>query len=126
MAAAGTEAPRFDPQGIRPERENSSVQKLKAQVKMSINIPASDDSELVFNHLHVDCRFQKYFTKKSGAVHIQVMKIREEDEYLGKDLREGVNPSDRFGFAPMKDEFFRYSKATLRSPLGINAGVRSL
>lgn len=119
MATAGTDAARFDPEASRSAMDKMSINIPKPQVKMSINIPVSSDGEFSLNR-----QGQRF--EKARAVHIQVMRIREEDEHLGEDWREGVNPKDGIAFLPMEDVFFRYSKATLPSPLGINARVRSL
>lgn len=116
MATAETDAAGFDHGAAATE--NSLLRKPK--VKMSISIPVPDDGELAVK------RRGQLSVKKARAVHIQVMKIREEDEHLGEDFKEGVNPKIRFAFLPIEDVFFRYSKATIPSPLGVNAGVRSL
>jgi len=124
MATAGMDAARFDPETARPALENISVHKPKPQVKMSINIPVASDGEFSVN------RQEHFSVKKPCAVHIQVMKIRQEDEHLGEALREHMNLKDRIEFLPiasqMQDVFFRCSRATFPSPLGRNAGVRSL
>jgi hypothetical protein len=124
MATAGTDAARFDPEASRSAMDKMSINIPKPQVKMSINIPVSSDGEFSLNRQGQRC------VEKARAVHIQVMRIREEDEHLREDLRERVNPRDRIEFLPiasqMKDAFFRYSRATFPSPLGRKAGVRSL
>jgi hypothetical protein len=120
MATAGADAASFDSETSRPAMDNSSVHKPRPLVKMSVNIYGPDDGGFTVN------RQGQNSVKKARALHIQVMRIREEDEHLGEDWREGVNPKDGIAFLPMEDVFFRYSKATLPSPLGINAGVRSL
>lgn len=118
------DAARFDPETRRPALNNSAVHNPKPRVKMSINIPVASDGEFSVN------RQEHLSVKKPRAVHIQVMKIRQEDEHLGEDLKEPVNPKDRIEFLPiasqMQDVFFRCSRATFPSPLGRNAGVRSL
>jgi len=120
MATAVADAARFDPEAAGPSTENSSVLRPKPRVKMSISIPVPDDGEFAV-------KIQGQLSvKKARALHIQVMRIRKEDEHLGEDLREAANPKERFAFLPMEDVFFRYSKATFPSPLGINAGVRLL
>nr|ABK26493.1 unknown [Picea sitchensis] len=124
MANVEADAAGFDSETSRMAMDNSSVQKPKPLVKMSVNISGPDDGGFTVN------RQGEISVKKARAVHIQVMRIQEEDEHLGEDLREGVNPKDRFVFFPiasqMKDMFFDYSRPTFPSPLGMNAGVRSL
>lgn len=118
------DAASFDSQTSRLAMDNRSVLKPEPLVKMSVNISGSGDGGFTVN------RQGQISVKKARAVHIQVMRIREEDEHLGEDLMEGVNPKDRFVFFPiasqMKDMFFEYSRPTFPSPLGMNAGVRSL
>ncbi|GLJ51835.1 hypothetical protein SUGI_1101200 [Cryptomeria japonica] len=63
------------------------------------------------------------------GVHSQVMRIREEDQHLGEDLRERLSPKDRIAIleitSQMKDVFFSCSRPAFPSPLGMKAGVRS-
>nr|ABK21589.1 unknown [Picea sitchensis] len=114
------ESASFDLESARPAMDES----LACEVKMSINIPAPDDGELAVNRQGLRS------VEKARAVHIQVMRIREEDEHLGEDLKEALNPKDRIAFLPMasqmKEVFFGYSRPVFPSPLGMNAGVRSL
>ena len=125
MATEGTDAARFDPEASRPAMDNSFlIQKPKPQLKMSLKIPVTHDGEFAVN------RQGQLSVKKARALHIQVMRVRQEDQYLREDLRERLNLSDAIAFLPIsshiKDVFFRYSRSTFPSPLGIKGGVRAL
>nr|ABK22731.1 unknown [Picea sitchensis] len=61
------------------------------------------------------------------ALHIQVVRIKKEDENLGEDQyrREGLSPRERLAIFDlmnsdaMKDVFLSNSRPVFRSPLGV-------
>jgi len=105
MASAGVESASFDLETVRTATDKRSAY----EVNMYIDITASAVGEPAVNG-RGQCT-----VKKPRAVHIQEIKIRQENEHLGEDIKEARSNKNRISYLPIvpqvKEGFLGYSRS---------------